>query len=250
MKSLSQALSPNQENFRLQVSEIQAYLEKLPGTFYALFWLYTHDFLYVSENIQEVLGHSYEKYENHGMVFFQSIIPPHQINHIYQSMNVQAAEIEKHPDYIFANKFLNVEAAVFNSGSEEVPVAYNAVFLDVKPFNPASFLVLCSWINVKNKNQEEKVRLSELIREKLVEVKELYIESKPEHFKLLLYRKKITSREKEVALLLMKGHSTKSISEQLGITFNTVESHRKRLLEKLESKNTAELVTKLAGIPL
>ncbi|MCY2687596.1 helix-turn-helix transcriptional regulator [Salinimicrobium sp. TH3] len=250
MDNLPRALALDQEELKMKIESIQAFLEDLPDTFYALFWLYTHDFLYVSRSIQDVLGHTYEKYENHGMVFFQSIIPPHLINHIYEAMNAQAAEIEKHPDYIFANQFLNVDAAVLNSETEEVPVTYNAVFLDVKAFKPTSFLVLCSWIDIRDKNKEQILRLSDQIKDELIEVKQHYIKSKPEHFKSLLCRKKITSREKEVASLLMKGHSTKGISEQLGITFNTVESHRRSLLEKLESKNTAELVTKLASIPL
>jgi DNA-binding CsgD family transcriptional regulator len=52
----------------------------------------------------------------------------------------------------------------------------------------------------------------------------------------------VTQREKEVLLALAAGHSTREISMLLGITFNTVETHRKKLLNKFRSKNTAQMM--------
>ncbi len=52
----------------------------------------------------------------------------------------------------------------------------------------------------------------------------------------------ITEREKEVLKCLALGMSTEAISLQLGITFNTVESHRKSLLRKFNSKNTPQMM--------
>ena len=246
---LSRALSIADKNIQSRIDSLQDQLEAIPDTFYALFWLYTYDFLYISESIEKVLGHSYNKFTDHGMVFFQSIIPPHRISHIYKTMNAQASQIENHPDYIFGKEYLNVQAAIFNSKMQEVPVTYNALFLDVKPFVPTSYLVLCSWIDLRNKNDNVINEESRASKKLILEIKELYIKDKPEHFKALQYRNKISQREKEVALLLMQGHSTKSISEQLQITFNTVESHRKNLLVKLGAKNTAELIHKFNLIP-
>lgn len=65
---------------------------------------------------------------------------------------------------------------------------------------------------------------------------------------MLLSRRNITEREKEVALLLSRLPTTRSIGEQLNISFNTVETHRKHLLEKLQAKNTAELIYKVSSI--
>lgn len=52
----------------------------------------------------------------------------------------------------------------------------------------------------------------------------------------------ITKREREVLECLAKGFSTEGVSLRLGITFNTVESHRKSLLRKFNSKNTAQMI--------
>jgi PAS domain S-box-containing protein len=52
----------------------------------------------------------------------------------------------------------------------------------------------------------------------------------------------ITTREKQVLELVRDGNSTKNIASSLGLTVASVNSFRKRLMEKLEAKNTAELV--------
>jgi DNA-binding NarL/FixJ family response regulator len=59
----------------------------------------------------------------------------------------------------------------------------------------------------------------------------------PEHIKL-------TRREEEILQLICKELTTTEIADKLFISDRTVESHRKSLLEKLESKNTAGLVIK------
>lgn len=53
---------------------------------------------------------------------------------------------------------------------------------------------------------------------------------------------KLSDREKEVLECIAGGLTTQEIAEQLFISKNTVETHRKNLLYKLQAKNTAELV--------
>lgn len=53
---------------------------------------------------------------------------------------------------------------------------------------------------------------------------------------------KISGREKEVLECIATGRTTHEIAEQLFISKNTVETHRKNLLYKLKARNTAELV--------
>lgn len=55
---------------------------------------------------------------------------------------------------------------------------------------------------------------------------------------------KITRREKEVLEYLADGHSTPEIAEKMFISQLTVDSHRKSLLKKFNSKKTVNLVQK------
>ena len=58
----------------------------------------------------------------------------------------------------------------------------------------------------------------------------------------------ITAREKEVVLLLAQGLSTKEIASRMGISFHTVESHRKNLRFKFSAKNSTELLMKVMKV--
>ncbi|HZC82293.1 MAG TPA: response regulator transcription factor, partial [Nitrospiraceae bacterium] len=52
----------------------------------------------------------------------------------------------------------------------------------------------------------------------------------------------LSSRERQVLQLVGEGKSTKDIALQLGISVKTAESHRARLMRKLDIHETASLV--------
>ena len=52
----------------------------------------------------------------------------------------------------------------------------------------------------------------------------------------------ISRREKQVLKLIVNEYTAKEISDELFISINTVDSHRKNLLMKLDARNTAGLV--------
>lgn len=52
----------------------------------------------------------------------------------------------------------------------------------------------------------------------------------------------LSKREQEVLRLLCKGKTSKIISEQLFVSFETVKKHRQNILEKTGCKNTVELM--------
>jgi len=53
---------------------------------------------------------------------------------------------------------------------------------------------------------------------------------------------RLTGREREVLLLVSEGKTNKEIARILSRSINTVESHRKHVMEKLDLHNTAEIV--------
>ncbi len=57
-----------------------------------------------------------------------------------------------------------------------------------------------------------------------------------------IHENNLTSREREVIKLLVDGMTSKEIGEQLHISKNTVDNHRRNLLRKLKVKRTNELV--------
>jgi two-component system, NarL family, response regulator NreC len=53
---------------------------------------------------------------------------------------------------------------------------------------------------------------------------------------------RLTARERQILQLVAEGKTTKAIAELLGITFKTAESHRNRIMKKLDIHQTAGLV--------
>lgn len=53
---------------------------------------------------------------------------------------------------------------------------------------------------------------------------------------------RLTDREREVLQLIAEGKTNKDIAGALSLSINTIETHRKHLMEKLDLHNTAELV--------
>ena len=54
----------------------------------------------------------------------------------------------------------------------------------------------------------------------------------------------LTSREKQILQMISDGLSTKMIADKCFISVHTVETHRKHLLEKLDVRNSMELIKK------
>ena len=58
----------------------------------------------------------------------------------------------------------------------------------------------------------------------------------------------LSKREKDVLTLLMQGLSSKDIADHMCLSINTIQTYRKRLFEKMDAKNAAELVCKCKGL--
>lgn len=57
----------------------------------------------------------------------------------------------------------------------------------------------------------------------------------------------LTAREQEIATLILRGHSTASISEVTGTAVGTVKIHRKNLYRKLRISSQSELLARFLG---
>lgn len=55
------------------------------------------------------------------------------------------------------------------------------------------------------------------------------------------FQSNLTKRENEIIRLIAKGYNSKKIGNKLCISHHTVDTHRKKILEKTECKNAVEL---------
>lgn len=59
----------------------------------------------------------------------------------------------------------------------------------------------------------------------------------------------MTAREREIAMMLTAGRTSKEIARELRLSPRTVETHRANLLRKFEARSGAELIARLASAP-
>ncbi|PCD77388.1 PAS and helix-turn-helix domain-containing protein [Pseudothioclava arenosa] len=59
----------------------------------------------------------------------------------------------------------------------------------------------------------------------------------------------LTRRERQIAMHMAEGLTSKEIARLLGISHRTVEAHRARLHAKLDARNTAECIARITGLP-
>lgn len=64
----------------------------------------------------------------------------------------------------------------------------------------------------------------------------------PQKSGLTNFNEELTEREDEILLLICKGLTNNEIADRLGLSKRTVDKHRENLLQKTQSKNTANLV--------
>ncbi len=78
-----------------------------------------------------------------------------------------------------------------------------------------------------------------------------YINNLKQKKKILTQEKvAITKRELEIIKLIMKGYSSVQIADTLHISNRTVDTHRANLMQKLEVKNSIELINKVTELNL
>jgi DNA-binding NarL/FixJ family response regulator len=129
---------------------------------------------------------------------------------------------------------------------KEVKEKYPSIFiLGLSTFNQQSFIQKmmdngASGYVLKNASQKELIEaIEEVAKGKLflsVEVAASLRKTNTSSLPL------ITRREKEVLVLIAEGMTNGEIAEKLFISISTVDTHRKNLLAKFQTKNTASLV--------
>lgn len=55
-------------------------------------------------------------------------------------------------------------------------------------------------------------------------------------------REELTQRELDVLKCISEGKNTQEIAQDLCVSTNTVDTHRRHLLDKLDAKNVADLI--------
>lgn len=186
-------------------------------------------FIY-KRNIKEAIGYDTETFSP--LVSFQMI---HHEDYNFITNQIRKGMNEIIPQFIKKNKdfycVLNYRIIDY-FGQIKTIQRYTYPLKVCKNGEPDLYLNLSTDITPENKNKDIKVLIYDFRNQSTI-----YYASKNSE-----YRHILSSREKDILSGLAKGKTSDMIGDELCISKHTVDVHRRRILEKTGSKNTAGLI--------
>jgi DNA-binding CsgD family transcriptional regulator len=206
-------------------------LDKVGNSAISIFDLNKKDHVYISENYGSIFGYDLQEVEKEGWSFFDKDYHPEDLYHlmeagIYFIRMGLALPVETVKDYklIYDYRRNNKQGQYIRVIEQQTVLELDKnnniwlalSILDISPEKDISIPFRCRLVNSKTG--------------------ELF------HFPPEEESPKLSTREREILGLISKGLISKQIADKLFISVNTVNTHRQRIIEKLNVSNTAEAI--------
>jgi len=217
-------------------------------------------FLYLDDNFHEITGYSNEEFKKGGMDFWFPLINPDDMQQVSAKIieshkalaQISAGDAPPSPlvlEYRFKHPskgWIGLrDTRYLVSFSEEKIIDQVLCRFDRLATNSETWAELEEWV----RKEKSCTRLLEVAMvhekskgKKTIEGKVVPLDYSPSWVGLL------TRREKEVLHLISEGLSTKMIADRCHISIHTVETHRRHLLEKIQVRNSMELVKEASKV--
>jgi len=211
-------------------------LSVMQNSVVSIFDLSTMEHVYLSSNFSDLLGWDPEKISSPDNEYINQRMHPDDLAHLNQvSGQFFALILKVDPLWREQMKYIKLIMDYRTQGKDGsyVRVIEQHKLLELDRYGNA-------WLSMSVLDLSPDQDLNSLCRYRLVNTLtgELY------HFPSfgLISENKLSLREKEILQLLAKGLISKQIADKLFISVNTVNTHRQRIIEKLNVSNTAEAV--------
>ncbi|GAA3585085.1 LuxR C-terminal-related transcriptional regulator [Snuella lapsa] len=228
--------NPSLEEHIQKIIELDVYLP-YSSTFFCITNTQDLSFEYVSKNMNACLGLDKDILLTRGMRYFWSRMHPDDVEQWLQALNELMVFTLKH----IAVKERNAMSYTWNyriknTGEEYVNIIQNTTPLEFdasgKPIiGLAHYTVL-----------DPKIKLQVCASAKKLNDKNEYETVYFNNFSQKLLSEGISNRERDIIRLLVLNYSSKAIAEKLNISSNTVDTHRRNILKKLNISSTGELI--------
>lgn len=219
-----------------KIIELDVYLP-YNSTFFCITNTQDLTFEYISKNLNACLGIDREELKAKGMRYLWSKMHPDDLEVWLKALNELmnftlkevAIEDRSKMSYTWNYRLKNGKGDYVNIVQSTTPLEFDS---ENKPIiGLAHYTVLSS-------NIEMQVCASAKLLNDRNEYETIYFNNYSQ--KLLLDG--ISKRERDIVRLLVLNYSSKEIAEKLGIRPNTVDTHRRNILKKLNLSSTGELI--------
>ena len=219
-----------------KIIELDAYLP-YSSTFFCITNTQDLSFEYISKNMFTCLGIKESDMKEKGMRYFWSRIHPDDLEHWLKALNelmnftLDEVPIENRVqmNYTWNYRFKNSKHEYVNIIQNTTPLEFDK---EGKP------IIGLAHYTVVDSNIKLQVNASAKMLNNNNEYETMYFNS----FSQKLLSGGITNRERDIVRLLVLNYSSKDIGEKLNISSNTVDTHRRNILKKLNISSTGELI--------
>lgn len=194
------------------------------------------NYLYISDQMEQLLGYEATAYLQGGLCYMLSKIHPDDLPAILEVFEMEIDYINGLSSDQRLEHRSSYDYRIRKADGTFIRVLQRNLILNLDQNNNISHLLLV---------------FTDISHLKKDYIKILYIINKPDSSLTYIYnladRRMIkdtflSKREIEILKLLEKGYSSKEVAEELFISIHTVETHRRNMLEKTNIKDTSCLV--------
>ncbi|MEY3444811.1 MAG: hypothetical protein RLZZ519_3092 [Bacteroidota bacterium] len=202
----------------------------------SVFDMHSREHVFASYNFESLFGYDYSRIESEGTAYFDSRIHPEDYPALIER-GIATLEffyslpVSERPDFkaITEYRILTHDATYIRIVEQHQPLE-----LDLQ----GNVWLTLSVLDISPRQGIDIGVQSTLVNFKTGQVADIPKAAFPQATE----KAKLTSREREVLSLIQQGHLSKEISGLLSISVHTVNTHRQRILEKLEVGNSMEAV--------
>lgn len=219
----------------------QQQIEKIlpfSGSFFVIVNMHASRFEYIGQHVFSALGYNVDDFLGKSVEVFLNLIHPEDVGYIVNEFYKEASElIETHP--------ISKRGDIIFQYSYRFKTKWNTYALILEQVNvlelDADGKLSIVLINVSVLEHIVHPKISGVIKilDKYGNYKTIY----KKVFGRENLHEKLSMREYDVVSLLLKGNNSKQIAEELSISAQTVSTHRKNILKKLQLQSTNELIS-------
>lgn len=219
-----------------KIIELDPYLP-YNSTFFCITNTQELSFEYVSKNLTACLGLDRETLKSGGMKMFWKRMHPEDLEQWLNALNglmeYTLSEISEEDrdkmSYTWNYRLKNSKGEYVNIIQNTTPIEFDAAN---KPIIGLAHYTVVSG----------EIKMEICASAKMLNEKNEYETKYFSNFSKKMLSEGVSNRERDIIRLLILKYTSKQIAEKLGISHNTVDTHRRNIMKKLKVSSTGELI--------
>ena len=190
-------------------------------------------FSFISKNVKDILGYGCHSFEENGLAYFNRIVHPEDVIPTWQMVKEIWECLMALPSYLRKQHKLNFSYRIIKPNGGVVQILEQSSVLQLDDRGHVTHIMGVS------------SDISQLDRPEIMVTAVKPVTEKPSLFNAPanpVSTALLSKRELQIVKLIAAGYNSRDIAEKLFISFNTVNTHRQKIIGKTHTKNTGELI--------